>query len=338
MADTLFISNITSTVGHVVVTESEVDQQIKAIEKYYMEIALRLNLYRPCIISPIGIICNILIIIAFTKKKMVSSMSIFLLAIAVGDIIFLLGDLLDTPMAYVFKLHTAYCRFVSILLWFGSSVSDSLIVAVAVFRLVAIAVPHKAHIIASQCRSKIIIAIIFAIEFIFHATIEILTTGVNKDRDDCIQIRTSSVAAIAKIETYIALPRMFVLWVIIFISTLMIIRIVHRQRKLMQSMMQGDSNKETQMSLMLVTVCSFFLVNNLIYLIYYTCTNIFKLNANPGLTTWTNPAFWYILYQIMRWFRSVNHMANFFLYCISGSIFRSEIVLLIKSIFCHCRR
>ena len=307
---------------------------------FELSLFLQLRLTFQMIIIAVGIPGNILTIIVTRKKKFrAQNLSILFIALSLSDTFWLLF----LPLKDIYEILTGTniqnltvisCKLVTTIIWIFSMMSNWILVAITLERALCILIPHRYKVLCNRTREKILLLLIIAIVFAY-AVHGLVTLGLRKfgPRVVCTGLEEYDWFYInLKDQLQVALMS-FVPFTFIFICNLAIIVSVKRADfKRKETLFHKSSNTDTQTNTMVgmllsITFAFIFLQGPLAgYLISLkSAEEIVKFIQfdTPGtLTT-------YVM-------NSLSYSINFYLYIITGTIFRQEVMIIIgcRRIYC----
>ncbi len=271
----------------------------------------------------LGLVGSLMIILIMTKKPF-SSMprSIFCVALAIIDILYLIYQLMFASCRIWFDTYPGLvsrysCKFIYCFIWMAIQLDAWLIVCLSGERVLAIFWPLEVKGLVTKKRVKIVLPIIFGILMLWN--IEALyrydhviigsykqCTGVNtwlfSARAFYIKDRITE-----SLKTFIPVPLVALCNIAIFIKLYQI-----RKHRSELGASSTDNSESQRINVMIISMTVLFVVllaPSSIYASIY------------GLDTYNDPIN-SVLFQLTL----LNPSANFYVYFISGSLFRAEVL------------
>ena len=303
----------------------------------FFELSLfrQLRLTFQMIIIAVGIPGNILTIIVMRQKKFrAQNLSVLLLHFSLSDTFWLVF----LPLKDVYEMLTGIsiqnltvisCKLVTTIIWIFNTMSNWILVAITLERALCILVPHRYKVLCNKTREKILLLLIIAI-VVAHASHGLVTLGLRTfgPRVVCTGLEEYDWFYIhLKPQLQVVLTS-FVPFTFIFICNLAIIFSVKRanfKRKETLKSTNSDTQTNAMVGMLLSITFAFIVLQGPLagYLISLkSAEEIVKFIQfdTPGSLT----AF------VMN---SLSYGINFYLYIITGTIFRKEVMNIIE-----CRR
>ena len=280
----------------------------------------------------IGLCGNSLTVIV-TRGRMYrhSSHGVYLTAMAISDIIFLLAfpfskhfihDLFGTDIR---ALSTAGCKLYFFFFRASRSISASLIVLICIERFVAVWFPLRTRAISTKKAAFIAVSFIFVGVSTFSA---IWTLTANIKNDKCVPVvLTTNNQQVAEVCSAIGMSlRTCIPAVMLLCLTPLTVGKLYHQRSLRREMGYNNSTDETyRVTLMLISVIIAFYV-----LITPFCIAKHAL-LFAGIDIVTSKYRWARnLYEISQICEQTNCVINFILYVMLSSSFRHHVCVLFK--------
>ena len=307
---------------------------------FELSLFLQLRLTFQMIIIAVGIPGNILTIIVMRKKKFrAQNLSILFIALSLSDTFWLLF----LPLKDIYEILTGTniqnltaisCKLVTTIIWIFSMMSNWILVGITLERALCILIPHRYKVLCNKTRERILLLLIIAIVFAYAAH-GLVTLGLRKfgPRVVCTGLEEYDWFYInLKDQLQVALMSL-VPFIFIFVCNLAIIVSVKRANlKRKETLFHKSSNTDTQTNTMVgmllsITFAFIFLQAPLAgYLISLkSAEEIVKFIQfdTPGTLTA------YVM-------NSLSYSINFYLYIITGTIFRQEVMIIIgcRRIYC----
>ena len=279
------------------------------------------------IIPPItvstGMIGNILCLFVLNRKQFSQlSVSVYLRGLAIADFLSLLVSnslhgLIEKLINYQIRNSNSWaCK---IFIWMHSSfpwISSWLVVAISIERVIVVNLPHKAKMLCTSGKAKLVTAFIYT--FLILCQSHTLFEYAIHD-NACLPVAQPKTYYISliwiAITFYAVLPLL-----IITICNICIITTIVKVKRLHRSIAHPPTEKGSNLTFMLVTNCFFFLLLTVPYdILILIYPNFIPKNNIAGYAI-------NISYEL----RIFNHAINFILYVICGSVFRRELLLMLR--------
>ena len=281
-----------------------------------------------------GILANFLVILVIILSSLRTSVFMnLIMCLAIVDNMFLFavihvqrgifGELFIKP-------SLLYCRFTMFYVYVAGIVSSWVTVLISFERYIAIFYPFKAHIYSTKNRMLVAVTVITIltctsqIPLFFKCSLVFIG-----QRPRCFSFRSDTWSDIIFLF-YFFMIYSFVPLIIITILNVSLMRRIQvqsafRGRSQGQHSVSTSSMKHLSLFAMMVSLCVFFAVTSL------PCTTIMIVNHLCKFTTGRHCIFiggW--LYRIPFMLNDINHGVNFFLYCLTGSVFRQALFQFFK--------
>ena len=285
-------------------------------------------------LSIIGILANSLVIIVIMLSSLrISVFMNIVMSLAFFDTIFLLAvasNHLNAFSGIVIGHSLLFCRFIFFTQYVSGIVSSWTCVLISVERYIAIYHPFKVHIYCTKritfttMISLTLITSIGLIPFFFTSSMKISDwnqTCVTSAHDAPSMIFICIVRIL-----FCPLPFFFMLYLNIQIIRKFQAQKSFRLRSQGEHYRQKSSvNNSSSLVAMMVSVCLVFAVtsfpSNIFLIVEYSCIFFYDSSCIVG-HGW--------LLEFTLFLDHINHCVNFFLYCLSGSVFRRALFNLFK--------
>ena len=313
-------------------TEDLINFMEKVEEYMAFKVALQINLYWFPILTPIGMVGNILSFLVMIKpNNRKISTCIYMAAVSVNDNLMMLLALHNwfVTTQHIFEWHVAQCKTVSFLTALAKQNSRYQILAMTIDKYVAIKWPHKAATYSTPRRAKFIVMGVLIFVLIYNSQNIFMTSLVGGKCRAYVLI-----SLIAEVLTWIT----FIVNGIIPISMLIymnyvIVQTIKHSGKMFESTSKfkhvSDSKMETrqrkmksaenQLTIMLLLV-------TILYLFLQIPTyirNIYVKFVTPDTPSKYVSSILSLMITYALFITS--NGINFFLYCISGQKFRQDL-------------
>lgn len=281
------------------------------------------EIYFPILVV-LGLVGNVISFLVMVQPHNRSTSScLYMACLAVSDSIFLLVGGGYYWYVYITKRNFSEleCILDAFIVQVVSFSGVLVILAMTFDRYLAIRYPLKAALLCSVRRAKKTQVAITVTSIIFNTGHLFLTKKIN---GLCIVFGERGLAA----EIY-SWMNVFIVAFIPFILLLcmnsaIIYSIKRRSFKIRKrASVDGRRQADGQITAMLMAVSFTFIVLNLPYYIRHVMSSFYNFNTNAHTY-----AVYYLFYHITNKLYTTNSAINFFLYCVTGSRFRSDVVAL----------
>ena len=281
-----------------------------------------------------GILANFLVILVISLSPLRSSVFMNLIMwLAIFDTMFLfsviniqrgiLGEILIRP-------SLLYCRFILFLNYVTGIVSSWVTVLISFERYIAISYPFKVNIYCTKKRMFVAVVIITILACTSQIPVFFTCSLIFIDeRPKCLSFVSDTWSDIMFVIFLLIIYSIVPLVIITFFNVFLIRKIqvqsAFRARSVGQHSVPTSSPKHLSLIAMMVSLCVVFAMTSL------PCTTIMSVNYLCKFITGRYCVFvggW--PYRILFMLNDVNHGVNFFLYCLTGSVFRQALFQLFK--------
>ncbi len=320
---------------------THVPEAVLPSKPFYAEdmVTTILEKYIPSILLVLGTVGNCLSFATFSRKTTRGSVTALLFrALAVGDTLVLISFILPDTIVLILNLNiavTVVCKLFRCGCQAGSHFSVWVLSTIAVERFMAVTFPYKVKkwftLTAIRCIVVFYavgaVALAIPILMYYDATIkygQVICT-VSKANQSNLYMRY----IISWIFTvlYSFLPFLTLL----FCSMAIIYQVAHARVKRQQMASVNDPSKQASNNNMTVIL----LIISFAFLILSTPSGVFLIYRRVSLGISHSPAYIakvrlvQVIFAIMMY---LNHSLNFVFYCISGTRFRQELIIMLT---CH---
>ena len=315
---------------------------------YYHNVTLLIWKTVPPIIIPLGSLGNLLTIIVIVRQlQKLTSVSFFLLCLAVSDLLVLYTVTLRHWIRHVWEVEIrdfceAGCKIHVFLTYVSLQLSSWLLVAVTTERLCSVVLPHRVKLICTNKVALIVFLLICGVIFALNAHIIYGVHLKSVSRLDDYDVLCTPKTGHYEMFFYSVWPWLdfsivFALPFTIFICSNAIIisklasHYKHWRNFQTETLNVVDSDGK-RITILLIWLCVFFflcLTPSSIYFIaspYWRTKILANSNPQKKQTDMEYMAMWYAIINCVSY---LNATCNFIFYVLSGSRFRQEIVSLL---------
>ena len=283
------------------------------------------------VLSMVGLLANTLVIVVIVGGSLRHSVfMIILIVLAVADNLTLLTNDLMQPgvFGHIFGQALLPCRALGFIGQSSAIMSSWMVVLISIERFFAISYPLKVHIYFSMRRSCILIlclGVLICISSIHRLFSAFIT--IDYDFPICLVARPNKrsdvIFSIVNGLLYCLIP--FCLITILNIVILKKLRSKRAFRARSQVHSQSSTHRDRSLVPMMLAVSLVFAVTTFPITLLFITSLILEL---AGIE-WNKKDNWVFVLAIGL--ENLNHILNFFFYCITGSIFRNAFLSLFKS-------
>ena len=306
------------------------DPFMEEVNTYFIfKIANSISTYWFPILVPLGLLGNTLSFLIMIKphnRKM--STCIFMAAISINDNLMMCMALHNWLLS-VLKIHNWYqweCRFAAFLVMHAVQNSTYQVLAMTADKYVAIKWPHKASILSTPKRAKIIAVSIYISVVIYNIPYLFITKLVGLQ---CLGYAAGGTITVVYSWLTFSINAIIPFSLLIYMNCVIIQRVRQSQTMFItdqQSQNNADHqrqkimrNTERQLTIMLILVTTLFLILMIPTNIRFLC---FLFIERDTPEKYANLMF---LYHLTHKLYHTNNGINFYLYCISGQKFRNDL-------------
>ncbi|KAI0240756.1 hypothetical protein LSAT2_008452 [Lamellibrachia satsuma] len=326
--------------------------------------SLRFYLYTSIVFIIAGLIGNSLSVLVFSSREMRGiSSNVYLLLLAISDSLYLMSVFFTKTLttirclyfpdsaADIFNRSSALCKLLQHTMDMFSDYSTCLILAFTVERYIAIYLPIRFKSLCSVRRARIVCATVFVSVCVFIAPYHFMYIGRVHDLDVCAVLTEYETEFMALYIVEALIFRVIPVFVIALLNGMIIVRVTklrRRKRKRNASMTTssqagkatgGQNNnrkqrsrkadKSMQLTIILVLVSTSYIIVFIPVLVHFVLwklksSHVIQLSDVAMLTSQNYTRTMYIS----------GFAINFFLYTMSGRIFREQL----EKIVCDTQR
>ena len=303
-------------------------EQLRQHNEYWA--AKYINNYKFYFLMAVTLIGNSLSLLAVRRRFRTSSSCFYIANLAIWDTLLIwnkgIGVFLtlnDVTVGDVGCKALTYTQNVS------NFVSNWTVVAMTVERFLAVTYPLKISRWCTVYRARMTVLAIVIFSALVNSIYLITVVETKGDTSSCDYIRSqkemmSKIWSWVDVCLYAYLPLMITL--VLNISIIKTVSQASRQRATMGGGQQQSDNQR-QVTVMLLTVSVTFFVLLTPYSILYVYVNAGFWNYRETYKGWATYLLLFVLFKLLS---DTNNCINFFLYVVSGNMFRDELALLFK--------
>ena len=281
-----------------------------------------------------GILANIVVILVIILSSLRTSVFMNLIMyLAVSDTLFLFS--IVNAQRGIFGVHLIkpsllYCRFTIFCYQVTGIISSWVTVLISLERYIAIFYPFKVHIYCTKKRALVAVIIMTLLactsQIPVFFTCSLVFIG---QRPKCLGFVSDTWNDMMLI-IFLSFIYSFVPLIILTIFNVLMIRRIQDQSSFRassqgQHSVSSSSTKHVSLFAMMVSLCMVFAVTSLPGTLIIIVNHLCKFTTGSHCVVIGK---W--LYQIPFMLNDVNHGVNFFLYCLTGSVFRQALFQLFK--------
>ena len=282
------------------------------------------------VLSTIGFVTNVLVIIVILCGSLRHSIFMSLLVVlAITDNLTLLASYLVQPgvFGHLFGPAVTVCRIFSFLMLSCGTMSSWTVVLVSVERYIAIFYPLKVHLYLTLKRIHILMCCLILITctskvyYLLKSHI-VIFNGIPVCFIDGKNANNDLILSIINWLLYSFIP-----FCIITTLNLLILKRLKSQKTSYARSQQLPTLSTTRVNMlvpMMFAISIVFVVTTIPISILTIIINVFRVNGH-GWDENNN-----LFLVLAKGLVNLNHIINFFLYCVTGSVFRSALFALFK--------
>ena len=295
-----------------------------------VEVANSLVLVGAPMLLILGTIGNVLSMVVFSRRKMRSSSSFILVALAVADTLVLYSGLMFTWIANVsgFDVRKEYdwvCKTRAFFMYACHDIAAWILVLVTLQRLYSVIFPLRAASVCTIKNGRIAVSTIVIFFIVLHLhffwTVGKVPKGCGKF--SCKELPEFKFF-ITKVWPWIDMAFLTIIPFIILITsnTLILFKLIRAQRRRTCSMnvnIESQSIDERKMTVMLLTVSFGFLILTCPMTVFYIGLEYWRKSLH-----FTNSQM-FMMRSVFLLMYNLNSAVNFLLYSACGQVFRREL-------------
>ena len=284
----------------------------------------------------LGMFGNVMTIVIHKRTALTSSMSVFFLTLAASDLVLLCATCFTGWINIVFQinitaLNNVLCKLVLFLIYVSGVMSAWTLVAMTVQRAVCVLWPHRANVLCTVGKSKVIVVSMVLFIAVIHTHILYgMYVDMHDGRVRCV-LRINYEPFFQEIWNWVdMLIFSFLPWLCLAVSNSLLVwklRLSLREAKLSLGSGQEDAindrnKKAKSISITLIAVSTAFLLLTFPMSFHQIISFMFWINGS--IRSLRSSRIVYYVHQIGRPLWYANSCINFYIYCLTGSKFRRE--------------
>ncbi|XP_059174757.1 FMRFamide receptor-like [Physella acuta] len=308
--------------------------------KYEYPAALAIDKYVTPIIVVVGLMGNILSFIVWMQRRMRNSSGYYLAALALNDLIFLI-------LHIIFEIHTTWeekvlnhpfvCEFYPIISLAPQYISLFFVLGFTTERYISICHPFKREKYCTIKRAKIVIACLTFAMLCLAAPHGYFYTLDTKNVSGTIEydcnlrehVQEGNASSIYNIYNLcVEVLAFFIVPIAVLVLNIFVIRELRRLSQTEQST-QGSPQRTAATTLMLLAVSFYHIITTLPVTVVYALNLEFYINPSDFEKSEPRAVkihFTYLLtLSILKEYGITHYAFNFFIYVITGKMFRQEL-------------
>lgn len=306
------------------VTESSIENTSYRYSGYLIAAYYSLVI-RSYVTLSIGLTGSVLTLIVMSRASLPpNGMAQYLSTIAICDAVHLvINAIFITVIITQSSLNKWFCRLCHFIYYSSTFTSDIVVMMVALNRVIAVMVPHKAKLWCTPGKARRNILIVVFIEMMISLQ-TLWTWGATESVKECI--RDYRYITVIKVFGLLVLCQNILGIIILSVCSGVIIYKLKQQRHLMAKMQMNTSQahasrNDGQIGVMLVSVSILFLLTNAPLIFIHTSSSMFGWARFDAFHT----MLYTVLIEVGNSLKSFNHTLNFFVYVLSAQFFRKEV-------------
>ncbi|XP_060066569.1 C-C chemokine receptor type 1-like [Ylistrum balloti] len=313
------------------------------IYKQHCPEATMIDKYLTPYVYVVGFPGNILALVIWLQKRMRNSSGYYLAALALADLVFLL-------LQIVYELNEKWgircldvefvCEFYPIIFLTSQYLSPLLVLAFTVERYISICHPFSREKFCTTKRAKIVIACLFSFSFLINGIQGYFwhydSGGRCSLRAEVVRNHESSFWSIWTwcVEALV----FFLVPILILVFNILVIAEAKRLSKFEKNQLQSRTTKNSATTVMLLAVSFYQIFTTLpvtiVVTLYYSFPIGDPANLNPPDSIWQRHFDYVYIKTIIEEIGLTHYACNFYIYCVTGKVFRQEFKRLWRSLVC----
>ncbi len=288
----------------------------------------------------IGTIGNILSFLVFLRRTLRDSvMSFYLRALALGDLVVVWSLALPITINNIFgiditSIHNVSCWLIIYLCHTSMLFSVWVLLTVTIERFVAVTFPHKMNIIFThrQAYVSVVVFVLVAMCLNIHFMFSLKVITYPDQQLCCFNNASSFHYYSVYVHPWIMhiLYSFIPIFVIIVCNIGIIYKVKARGKLLREMNVQNGGRPQTSMIAILLTISFTFVMLTMPGCLYLICMGNQPIATEPFMSK-TKAVMW-LIYIIFVEMLQMNHSLNFWIYVMTGTMFRREVFTMLKCV------
>ncbi|XP_013388409.1 probable G-protein coupled receptor 139 isoform X2 [Lingula anatina] len=324
------------------VSRSEID-----IYQVHLPLKITLEQWVPIVYYIFGLSGNFLAFIVWIQRRMQHSSGCYLAALALSDLCFLLLHMLyEIHYIWGHKVFNANgaCQIFAIVFMWTQHMSPMFVLAFTIERYLAVCHPFKRDKICTKSLAIKVIVSITVVCLLIDGMQGYFWTYVSK-ADDCDVRGETLIGGVGSVwSVWSWVTEILIFAVVPLLVLIFNILVIHEARKLSENekiQLQSRKGRRTSTTTFMLLAVSFFLIfTTLPVTIVYNLYAVFQ-QGDPTLSDeeihldqkWQAHLKYTAIKTLVQYFGMAHYACNFYIYCITGKMFRKELVLIFKRVF-----
>jgi hypothetical protein len=283
----------------------------------------------------LGFIGNFLSIIVFSRKTLRSrSCSMYFLSLSMSNICVLFGYTLENLLFHGYGIqflsNTFMCKSTIFLIYASTDISNYLLTLAAIDRCVLVSYPTAHYWFCRKSTANIFITITILLFSLINSH---FLYGFRVDQDgSCLPISKEYIYFyVHHYDSYIDIIKTVLIpfLIILTCNICIILKLTRKRSFLSTTSCERRQEKDRQLTGFLLLTSILFIILSLPSEINdFLRTNLsYQFQSEYACQLWISTTIWILLHQI-------NHASHFYVYTLTGPIFRKEL----QKFICYCRK
>ena len=292
-----------------------------------------------------GTFGNVMIIVIHRRTALASSLSVFFVTLASSDLMSIFVSCLLVWIGLIFDfdlaaLNDAFCKLVIFFLYVSGVLSAWTLVAITAQRAVCVLFPHRANVLCTIGKSKVIVVSLVLFIAAIHAHVLYgAKADIYEGRKTCTTLKAYEPFLLEIWNWVDVFIFSFLPWLCLAVSNSLLVwklRLSLLEAKPSLGSGQADrindrKKKATSISITLIAVSTAFLVLNFPISCFQILSFIYWMNGS--IHALLSSKVIYYIHQISFPLFYANSCINFYIYCLTGSKFRREAKQILRCMF-----
>ena len=298
-------------------------------------VGLYIARYKFYVLLPLTLFCNGLTLAVLCKRAKSSSSTLFMASLAVWDTFSIWlkgwGYFINR---FDLDISDFGCQIINFFLNTATLIATWLVVVMTTDRFIAVGFPLKRPIWCTVRRAKIVLASLVLIAVLLNAQyLYLIESHISPVSGFMCRYKPELLQYTSEIWNWIEMAAVFVIpQIMIFLLNIAIMTILKRTSQGMVVQNQVAKHVDSVTAMLLTVSLVFFILTApwAVFLLYSSQV----WNYKSSFSAWANYIF---LNTFLRLMNDLNHCINFFLYCASGTLFRSDLRKFLCGVYGHKR-